>query len=287
MANISITQSGSLVVVTDEHFPGDTFTYNPGQWAVRVRSPLATAQGNDSVPRSYLGFKACDNEHVFELYNLQAPDQHRSHIFCYSECVNPASPDAPTLQAAIMGLLEPPTDTGTATPSVMKGDHLYQFLDENGDGTGNKQAVGDYTGGGLGPTKFFIKPAPGETFYIYRIIITLSDSGALDSGLYGNNIALSNGYEIQKTNGVVVVDGGDFTGGISLKTNGQISEIMYDVTRLEFGSGDEYLTGRFSFDKAGQPLELVGDDGDELAIVFSDDLSGLVTHTFMAQGYSV
>ncbi len=164
---------------------------------------------------------------------------------------------------------------------------LFRFADEVGDGSGNKDATGDYSAGGLGLTEFAIKPGAGEHFHITRLIVTIADSGSFDSGAYGNNVTLTNRILVQKRTGSPhgassLVQ--DLTDSAPIMTNTGWAAYCYDVTVFSFGQGDEVLSARWTFTRAGVTIELDGDNGDYLAVVLNDDLEGLEGHAFQFQG---
>jgi hypothetical protein len=51
-----------------------------------------------------------------------------------------------------------------------------------------------------------------------------------------------------------------------------------------FGSGNNFAVVRWTFERAGQPLRLYGDNSDVLVMTVNDDLTGLVKHDFHIQG---
>lgn len=160
--------------------------------------------------------------------------------------------------------------------------YLYRFLDTDGDGTGTKNAIGDYSDTGDGETIFYIAPPENQVYEIARILPSVKDAGSFDSGNYGNGISLSNGVVIRVSDadGVLV----DLTDGNPIITNADWATLCYDVDISSFGSGNEYLHARWTFSKAGQPIKLYGDAGHKLEVVLHDDFSDLVSHYFMVQG---
>ena len=157
---------------------------------------------------------------------------------------------------------------------------LVRILDTIGDGTGIKNANGDYSGGA---TRFLIKPAVGEVFIIARMLGHIVDGGSFDSGSYGNGITLTNGIKVGYSCGSKTIDLMD---GLSVITNVDWAGVCYDIDRSNFGSGDEYLDFRWTFSKSGTWIELNGNNGDELWIELEDNFEGLKGHYFTVQGYS-
>lgn len=160
---------------------------------------------------------------------------------------------------------------------------ISRYLDTNGDGTGTKQAVGDYSGAA---EQFKIVPAAGQVMVINRMLVYVEDGSGIDSSKYGNTEALTNGITLAKENGSGVVD--DLTDGLTIKTLAQWIRVCYDGDPKVFGTGNESFTVRWTFAKASA-LRLDGDLGEFFSVTVNDDFSGtgasLADHTFMAQGY--
>lgn len=165
---------------------------------------------------------------------------------------------------------------------AFRGHNLvFRFLDTNGDGSGTKNANGNYS---VTPETFYIQPPAGEKFEIYRMILTIEDSGSIDASAYGNGITLTNGVEFAVYDGDDVLKL-DLLDGDPIITNGDWARIMYDINITNFGVGNQYLNGRFTIRNAGAALLLDGKLGDRLEIKLNDDFSGLVKHYFFVEGY--
>lgn len=154
---------------------------------------------------------------------------------------------------------------------------IYRFLDTNGDGSGTKNANGDYTT----PDEFFFSYP--KAVKIERMIVHISDTAMLQ-GQYGDLTALSTGYS------VAVLDGAgatvvDLTDGVPIKANADFGRYCYDVNHHSWGTtpANELVQSRWTFSKAGYPLYIPA--GYKLSITFSDNLTGLLEHYFMLQGY--
>lgn len=152
---------------------------------------------------------------------------------------------------------------------------IYQFLDTNGDGGGTTNANGDYST----PDEFFFL-SKGDAF-IERMIIHIEDTTGATAEKYGNIAELTNGYEIKVMNDAVVL--ADLTAGIPIKSNAGLGRFCYDVVQPTIGAGNDFVQARWTFSRAGEPLYIA--PGNKLSITFSDDLQGLIEHTFMLQGY--
>ena len=159
---------------------------------------------------------------------------------------------------------------------------VYRFLDTNGDGTGTKNATGNYA---AAATDFFIAPSTGERLYLARLIVLIEDGAAwFDSGDYG---AIAGGL----TNGVVpkwVRNGTthDLTDGVPVTNNVEWAQLCYDVSLQTFGAGNSFLTVRWTFERRGAGLVLASPQ-DKFSITLNDDLTELVKHRFQVQGYVI
>lgn len=159
---------------------------------------------------------------------------------------------------------------------------FFRFADTVGDGSGTKNANGDYSGT---VTDFKLShPADAQVdCFISRMIVHIEDTANPSAAHYGNTgAALTNGIQILKLD----ADGAtiqDITDDSTIKKNSQWGEYCFDVVLDSFGSGNDYVQVRWTFAKTGTPLRL--GPGEQLAIRLNDDLTGLINHTFMLQGY--
>ncbi len=160
-----------------------------------------------------------------------------------------------------------------------KSNDESRFLDTIGDGSGTKEFNGDYS---TVSAKALIKPTK-DFLFVNRLIAFISDSGSVDSGMYGNNITLANGIEIkhEKQDGTLIKD---ITEGIAIMTNADYGRFGFNLSDVSFGSGLTYVHLVLSFNKNGAPLLLKNDE--QLAVYFNDNFSRLVSHTFRAGAYS-
>jgi len=157
---------------------------------------------------------------------------------------------------------------------------FFRYADVVGDGTGNANANGNY----VTPTDFKVVPGAGQILRIARFILMVEDSGSFDSGYYGNGLTLTNGLKpYVERNGVrqYIVSGGQ----PPILTSGDVAGFCHDLDLRSWGSGNQFLTARWTLTKAGQFLRLDGDNNDEWGVELQDDFSGLVKHRFMVQGY--
>lgn len=165
---------------------------------------------------------------------------------------------------------------------------IYQHLDVNGDGSGNKNAIGNYTGSA---EIFYFQPDAGKIARITRMIVLVrGPKNSFYTDSYGSVGELTNGVtvRVQDDSGTLV----QLTNGIPIKTNGNWGHFCFDaeVYPSSVGNNDTYLRVRWTFEKAGYPLRLVGDNNERLEVVLNDDFTDggvnpLVEHYFHAQGY--
>lgn len=158
---------------------------------------------------------------------------------------------------------------------------LYRFLDTNGDSTGIIDGIGDYSSGIV---RFYIQPPANHTYFIARLLVEVEDSGGFDSGLYGNNVVLTNGIQVQIRNDIGIVT--DLTAGYPITTNSDWGRYTYDFSHNNFGSGNEFLHVRWSFYKSQGIVRLRGDLNERLEVRLNDNFGGLIGHRFHIQGYT-
>ena len=154
-----------------------------------------------------------------------------------------------------------------------------KHLDTNGDGTGTYNAVGNYSST---PTEFLL--VPEKSVRVHRLLITVEAAFGFKAEIYGSDVALTNGInlEVRDHDDVVL---GLFTDRHSVKTNAHWAMYCFDVDVKSWrtaGSGNELLTARWTFSRMGAPLWMRA--GHKLAIKLNDDFTGLVLHHFVVQG---
>lgn len=158
---------------------------------------------------------------------------------------------------------------------------ISRFLDTNGDGTGTKSAIGDYS---LAADDFYIE-AGDNPLVISRLLVSAEDTTGMTAQEYGNlGAALTNGVSI-----LAELDGTeyDLCDGVPIKTNAGWGTTCYDtqITGAAWGSGNDVLLVRWTFSKSGTPILL--ESGDKVIARVNDDLQGLLSHYFMIQGYEI
>ncbi len=160
-------------------------------------------------------------------------------------------------------------------------DYVSLFL-HNGS---TINATDDYS---VNPKNFTGGPPSDEIWRISRMIITIIDTNINNFGEYGNLPQLTNGIKL----GVVINNSTkilnplrNVTDNFVIRTNGDWAKVMFDLDIKDLGAGDDYVVGRWTFEKAGTKIRLVGSRGDHIFIQFNDDLTGLDGHEFLIQGY--
>lgn len=157
---------------------------------------------------------------------------------------------------------------------------IKSFLDENGDGSGNSNAIGDYS---VTPQEFYYQCPANHQAAIHRLIISAEDTSGMGADDYGKITGgLTVGYFLlaKDAQGATLLD---LTNGLPIKTNGGLTWYCYDVDIHTWGNGNEYLAARWTFAQSGIPLYL--GPGERLSVTFNDDLSGLINHRFKVQGH--
>lgn len=158
---------------------------------------------------------------------------------------------------------------------------ISRFLDTAGDGSGTKNANGDYSSAA---DDFYF--TANKACEIHRIIIEIEDTKGMEPEEYGNlGAALTNGYDlwVKNTAGTKIKD---FTDGVPIKTNAGIGRLCYDVDLKSWtNTTNETVLARFTFARLGSPLELK--QGESIGVTLNDNLTGLIAHYFLVQGQYV
>ena len=162
------------------------------------------------------------------------------------------------------------------------GQPFFHYLDTVGDGTGTKNFNGDYRDPeGSGPeTALWVADKRCE---IARMLISIEDTAGAQVQGYGDAGALANGIQVklydENDNEVI-----DLTDGLPIQTNGDWGSLCYDVQRADWGSGNDMVLVRWTFEKSGKPLQL--QPGWYIQVELgADKLDVLIGHYFMIQGH--
>lgn len=136
--------------------------------------------------------------------------------------------------------------------------------------------------GSVTPKRFKIQPPAGQIWQLTRLMFVMRDTGSFDSGGWGNRTApLDDGVSVGLT-----INGAEYDlTPVRWTSHVDLAGVAFDVNHQNYGAGDEYLSMRLTFSKAGQNLRLVGDDGDNFWMQVNDDLTYLVEQRAMLQGF--
>jgi len=155
------------------------------------------------------------------------------------------------------------------------------MFDTDGDGTGDTNAIGDYSDPepGVGETEFFVTMPEGEAMVVASGRFYIEATGGFDSGKYGNNIVLTNGIKLhlQDANGNVILD--FFQDGGVIMTNAQLAAIGQLPVYLEFGQGNNSLVVSWTAVAFGTHLLITHEN--KLVVTVNDDFTDLVQHRFI------
>jgi len=158
---------------------------------------------------------------------------------------------------------------------------LSRYLDTNGDGSGEKNAIGDYL---TEEQIFFIQPPPEQTYKLKMLIVVVGDRGGMKAAEYGNlGGPLLTGITVRFADNYGARN--DLTDGVPVVDNAHWGMICYDVDLKSWGPGEEYLLARWTVGEGGRIPRLRGNRGERLEFVLNDDFTGLITHRFFVQGY--
>lgn len=165
---------------------------------------------------------------------------------------------------------------------------IYRHLDTNGDGSGTKNAIGDYSSTA---EIFYIQPPAGQIFRLTRMMVLISGRApSVKTDTYGSVPTLSNGVQtrVQDDSGTII----DLVDGLNVKTNGCWGRLCFDSELYtSTANTDSYVRVRWTFEKAGYPIRLVGDRNERLEVVLNDDFTdggsadALALNYFHVQGY--
>ena len=144
-----------------------------------------------------------------------------------------------------------------------------RFMDSVGDGSGS---VDMNVNGSVTPQMFFIYPRPGHMIFMSRMEPHFTDQGTIDSGGFGNGAALTNGLMFGDYN-MVTNTFNPATAQKPIKKNVDFSAYSYDVTVNAWGTGDQSLTNRYTFNEDGSHWNIP--DGWAFAAMVQDDLTVL------------
>lgn len=166
--------------------------------------------------------------------------------------------------------------------------NLSRFLDTNGNGTGTKNAVGNYVDGAL--EIFYIQPPASTVYKITRLLVNVEDTKGMTGEEYadlGSALTVGVVIRVQGDSGTIV----NLTDDLPVKANNQWSRFAYDVvvsnlSSSGLGSANDFVLSRWSFFKSNTVIRLDGDQNERLEVVLNDNLTGIVSHYFLVQGFT-
>lgn len=131
---------------------------------------------------------------------------------------------------------------------------------------------------------FRLAPPENETWIMARMLFQLEDNSKISAAGYGGGSALTNGIFIHLHHGGMEYN---ITNAQPITKNSEWAKFCYDVDISNFGTGNEFLSARWTFAKSGTSILLNGTNNDSISIHLNDDFSGLVSQTFLFQGFRV
>lgn len=148
-------------------------------------------------------------------------------------------------------------------------------------------SVGDGSGVvEMATTAAAYKVIPPEKFLytLERMHVYIEDNAKFRGDYYGGSAALATGIKITKENagGVLV----NYTPYLYTKIGHWGLGSGRDMQPTDFQTGNDIALVRWTFNKAGQPVTLNGNDGEFLKFNVADSLAALVSHLAIVQGNS-
>lgn len=155
---------------------------------------------------------------------------------------------------------------------------IARHLDTIGDGTGQKNANGNYS---VSPQtfKYIIPEGKGAELSTIAIHISASSNFALSS--YGNIAGgLNNGMTIQ-----LGLNGNEYQMlDHPIKNNDDLFHLSPSMNHINFAGGGDSICIPITADQFGFKLSLSG--GDYIQFTLNDDFSGLSSHHIQIYGFS-
>lgn len=140
--------------------------------------------------------------------------------------------------------------------------------------------------GSTTPVVFKVEPLPDQSGDIVQLIIAITDNAAMDFETFGGIPALTRGVMLRVNYG-----DGTFKNIANFKTNGDIERFSFDSKYfINNGGGIRGFTGRMTFggqDKHGVVIRLDGALNEALEVVVQDNLTGIISMSWLAQGSEI
>lgn len=141
---------------------------------------------------------------------------------------------------------------------------IVMFLDTNGDGTGDTDATGDYSGDSI---RFYRAPDKDKKLLIDNIFVHYSSQGLFTQLGYANASALNIGIKLSVVIGNVDYD---LLSNSPIKTNDDWLHHGYTYTLQSWAQNINSATVTTDFRR---PIELNGKLGDHIYAELNDDFS--------------
>lgn len=162
--------------------------------------------------------------------------------------------------------------------------NVWQFLDTNGDESGNTDMAADFS---VTPGRYYFEnPAALDAdFHANRLVIQYSDAANQSTEEFGKlGVPLTNGIEISIRNAFDDALISKLTGALPIKANAHWARFCYDGRPDTYGAGtDDYVSVRWTLSEVGKLVTL--QPGQILAFDLNDNLAGLSTFTANMQGH--
>ena len=167
-----------------------------------------------------------------------------------------------------------------SNPQQVFATPLIRFLDTNGNGTGTKNAIGNYA---AVVTDFYIQPPAGSVFVINTFQYHFSDLGNFPGTVYANlAAALTNGVQFfAVVNGVTI----DLFDGQRIYSNDNVIHLFSGFQLINFQATMSSIVANFNTAQFGTAMKLNGTTNDKLVVRLNDDFTGLVDQSFRVYGY--
>ena len=140
--------------------------------------------------------------------------------------------------------------------------------------------------GSVTPVVFSVKPLINQSGDFYRIIVRMTDNVDMDFETFGGITALTNGVVVRVNEG-----NGNYRTIVNFKSNGDIENFSYDSNYFTNKAGGvRGFSSRMTFNgkaKHGVVIRLDGARDESLEIVVQDDLTGLTSMLWIAQGSEI
>lgn len=159
------------------------------------------------------------------------------------------------------------------------GEFFRRHLDTAGDGTGTKNATGDYSSTA---TDFKVRPASGTIYVVQRVVILVGDGAAHVNDGYGALSALTNGILVEKYDHGSPAVINSLHDGLPVKTNFDWARFAGNDVDVEYAGTNKHRVWDW---RPTSPIRLDGTSSQELRFRLNDDFTGLTEHYFVAEGF--